>query len=107
MAGLRQRMLPVSSHLSRASYGGTPGPSRTPYFSSSAAAMQSSANITPGSALLNNPGTPLPMPRAILPRERSVLDKMVDYLIGDGPANRYALICRQCFSHNGKYYFHF
>jgi len=25
----------------------------------------------------------------------------VDFLVGDGPANRFALICRQCQSHNG------
>lgn len=49
-------------------------------------------------------GTPLPMPRAILPRDRSVFDKMVDYLIGDGPTNRYALICSHCSSHNGMAY---
>ena len=26
---------------------------------------------------------------------------MVEYLVGDGPANRFALICKQCQSHNG------
>lgn len=41
------------------------------------------------------------MPRPVLPRERSVLDRFVDYIVGDGPSNRYALICRQCQSHNG------
>ncbi|KAK9869304.1 hypothetical protein WA026_003056 [Henosepilachna vigintioctopunctata] len=47
-------------------------------------------------------GTPrVPMVRTILPRERSAFDKMVDYLVGDGPSNRYALICKQCSSHNG------
>ena len=68
------------------------------------------------------PGPPLPRP--ILPRERGYLDKFVEFLVGflliqniqvlfkvvyipyfpkvgDGPANRYALICRQCESHNG------
>lgn len=44
-------------------------------------------------------GTPLPRP--ILPQQRSYLDKLVEYLVGDGPSNRYALICRQCESHNG------
>lgn len=44
----------------------------------------------------------LPMPRTILARDRSVLDKMVEYLIGDGPNNRFALICKNCSSHNGK-----
>lgn len=33
--------------------------------------------------------------------QKSVVDKMVDYLIGDGPANRFAMICQQCFKHNG------
>ena len=26
---------------------------------------------------------------------------MIEYLVGDGPNNRYALICHQCCSHNG------
>lgn len=42
-----------------------------------------------------------PMPRPIPPYERSFMDRMVEYLVGDGPSNRYALICRQCESHNG------
>lgn len=41
------------------------------------------------------------MPRPVLPRERTLVDRFVDYLVGDGPSNRYALICRQCQSHNG------
>jgi len=45
------------------------------------------------------PGPPLPRP--ILPRDRSSIDRMMEYLIGDGPQNRYALICSQCCSHNG------
>lgn len=43
-----------------------------------------------------------PLPAAIPPRDRSILDKMVDYLVGDGPENRFALICSKCCSHNGK-----
>ncbi|KAH0553791.1 endoplasmic reticulum junction formation protein lunapark-A isoform X2 [Cotesia glomerata] len=42
-----------------------------------------------------------PLPRPILPKQRSYLDRLVEYLVGDGPSNRYALICRQCDSHNG------
>lgn len=42
-----------------------------------------------------------PMARPILPRERSTVDRVIEYLVGDGPQNRYALICHQCFSHNG------
>jgi len=43
----------------------------------------------------------LSLPAPVLPRERSYLDRVLEYLIGDGPANRYALICTQCHSHNG------
>ncbi|XP_033872442.1 endoplasmic reticulum junction formation protein lunapark-B-like isoform X2 [Acipenser ruthenus] len=48
---------------------------------------------------LHPPGPPLA--RAILPRERGVMDRVVEFLVGDGPQNRYALVCQQCFSHNG------
>lgn len=47
----------------------------------------------------NVAGTPLPRP--ILPQQRSYLDRLVEYIVGDGPSNRYALICRKCESHNG------
>ena len=53
----------------------------------------------PAPTMGGRPGPPLPRP--ILPRERGYLDKFVEFLVGDGPANRYALICRQCESHNG------
>ena len=42
-----------------------------------------------------------PLPRPILPRERGVLDRMMDFFVGDGPHQRYALICRHCGGHNG------
>ena len=41
------------------------------------------------------------MPRPVLPRERGVVDRFIEYLIGDGPSNRFALVCRRCESHNG------
>lgn len=52
---------------------------------------------------INGYGTPQgpPLPRPILPRERGITDRLLEYLVGDGPQNRYALICRNCFSHNG------
>ncbi|XP_025832690.1 endoplasmic reticulum junction formation protein lunapark-B isoform X2 [Agrilus planipennis] len=57
---------------------------------------------TPSNVLATIPPTPTaPTPKSILPRDRSVFDKMVDYLVGDGPSNRYALICQHCYSHNG------
>lgn len=43
----------------------------------------------------------IPMPCPIFPQQRGVFDRMVEYIVGDGPNNRYALICRQCHSHNG------
>ncbi|XP_069717177.1 endoplasmic reticulum junction formation protein lunapark isoform X1 [Phaenicophaeus curvirostris] len=58
----------------------------------------SPATSVPGMGL-HPPGPPLARP--ILPRERGVLDRVIEYLVGDGPQNRYALICQQCFSHNG------
>ncbi|XP_067843692.1 endoplasmic reticulum junction formation protein lunapark-like [Heptranchias perlo] len=48
---------------------------------------------------LHPPGPPLARP--ILPRDRGAVDRIIEYLVGDGPQNRYALICQQCFSHNG------
>ena len=27
--------------------------------------------------------------------------QLTDFLVGDGPGSRYALICAQCYSHNG------
>ncbi|XP_060724873.1 endoplasmic reticulum junction formation protein lunapark-B isoform X2 [Tachysurus vachellii] len=60
-------------------------------------------NLSPYSPVLGTgmhpPGPP--MARPVLPRERSAVDRVIEYLVGDGPQNRYALICQQCFSHNG------
>ncbi|OXB65847.1 hypothetical protein ASZ78_002766 [Callipepla squamata] len=58
----------------------------------------SPATSVPGMGL-HPPGPPLARP--ILPRERGVVDRVIEYLVGDGPQNRYALICQQCCSHNG------
>lgn len=51
--------------------------------------------------MVGGTGRGLPLPRPIYPRERSVVDKLVDFLIADGPTNRFALICKECSSHNG------
>ncbi|RXG57117.1 Protein lunapark [Armadillidium vulgare] len=56
-------------------------------------------NPSASSSVTEPPGPP--MPRPILPRERGILDRFVEYLVGDGPSNRYALVCKQCESHNG------
>lgn len=54
--------------------------------------------LSPGMGM-HPPGPPLARP--ILPRERGAVDRVIEYLVGDGPQNRYALICQQCLSHNG------
>ncbi|RWS29253.1 protein lunapark-like protein [Leptotrombidium deliense] len=41
------------------------------------------------------------LPRPVFPQNRGVVEKLVDYVVGDGPSNRYALICFNCKSHNG------
>ena len=51
------------------------------------------------SAVRNIKRTPYPI---IDSTQKSVVDKMVDYLIGDGPSNRFAMVCQQCYKHNGK-----
>uniref|UniRef100_A0A2K5C266 Endoplasmic reticulum junction formation protein lunapark n=1 Tax=Aotus nancymaae TaxID=37293 RepID=A0A2K5C266_AOTNA len=61
--------------------------------------LSASTSQSAGITGLHPPGPPLARP--ILPRERGALDRIVEYLVGDGPQNRYALICQQCFSHNG------
>ncbi|XP_016062924.1 PREDICTED: protein lunapark isoform X1 [Miniopterus natalensis] len=80
--------------------GGPPERSVTPALSSNVLPRRlgSPATSVPGMGL-HPPGPPLARP--ILPRERGALDRVVEYLVGDGPQNRYALICQQCFSHNG------
>lgn len=59
--------------------------------------------VTPGTPVpgvgMHPPGPPLARP--VLPRERGAVDRVIEYLVGDGPGNRYALICQQCLSHNG------
>ncbi|KAM4609259.1 endoplasmic reticulum junction formation protein lunapark-A [Polymixia lowei] len=59
--------------------------------------------MTPGTPVpgvgMHPPGPPLARP--VFPRERGAMDRVIEYLVGDGPQNRYALICQQCLSHNG------
>uniref|UniRef100_A0A667WPX6 Endoplasmic reticulum junction formation protein lunapark n=1 Tax=Myripristis murdjan TaxID=586833 RepID=A0A667WPX6_9TELE len=64
----------------------------------SASVQQGAVPRTPCSPI---PGVGPPLARPILPRERGAVDRVIEYLVGDGPQNRYALICQQCFSHNG------
>ncbi|XP_008320757.1 endoplasmic reticulum junction formation protein lunapark-B-like isoform X2 [Cynoglossus semilaevis] len=61
-------------------------------------AVPRTSSPMPGSGM-HPPGPPLAQP--ILPRDRGTVDRVIEYLVGDGPQNRYAMICQQCFSHNG------
>ncbi|XP_009994471.1 PREDICTED: protein lunapark [Chaetura pelagica] len=100
--GSPKPLLPVSPTLQRDASPLSGPPERT--------AVQSlQSNVLPrrpGSPATSVPGMGLhppgpPLARPILPRERGVVDRVIEYLVGDGPQNRYALICQQCFSHNG------
>ncbi|KAK7939285.1 hypothetical protein WMY93_002611 [Mugilogobius chulae] len=82
------------------------GPTHSGRASHSAPAAQQSLMrrpVTPGTPVpglgMHPPGPPLARP--VLPRERGAVDRVIEYLVGDGPGNRYALICQQCLSHNG------
>lgn len=39
--------------------------------------------------------------RPILSKDRSIFERVVDWVVADGPENRFALICRYCYGHNG------
>lgn len=58
-----------------------------------------SSEMPPSSPLKINPQ--IRTVRPILHQNRSILEKIVDRIFNDGPGNRYALICSNCFSHNG------
>ncbi|KAK9503494.1 hypothetical protein O3M35_010039 [Rhynocoris fuscipes] len=66
---------------------------------------QSNAQMGPNSTPIMGPrqfSPPRPrLIRPVFPSERTYLDRLIDALIGDGPSNRYALICKNCSSHNG------
>ncbi|NWX62183.1 LNP protein, partial [Promerops cafer] len=94
--------LPASPNLQREkpALSGLPERSAVPSLQSNVLPRRpgSPATSVPGMGL-HPPGPPLARP--VLPRERGVVDRVIEYLVGDGPQNRYALICQQCFSHNG------
>lgn len=98
VVGPRSAILPARTPAPMARAIGAPQTTSTPMLGGANRNGQQGA-LT----MMRQPGisTPLPLPREVLPRDRSVLDKMVEYLVGDGPSNRYALICKNCQSHNG------
>lgn len=102
-AAARPPLASGPTYPGRSSHSAPGGP---PERSLSAIAAQQSLMrkpVTPGTPVpgvgMHPPGPPLARP--IFPRERGAMDKVIEYLVGDGPQNRYALICQQCLSHNG------
>ncbi|CAG9766230.1 unnamed protein product [Ceutorhynchus assimilis] len=103
---LRQRTLTAQNTLSgRLSFGGAPQTPTTPQHQMHLPALRErSINViaTPNrSMVVSSPKSSPVLPRTMLPTTQSVLDKMVYYLVGDGPSNRFALICQNCSRHNG------
>ncbi|XP_029315703.1 endoplasmic reticulum junction formation protein lunapark-A [Cottoperca gobio] len=102
-AAARPPLASGPTYPGRSSHSAPGGP---PERSLSAIAAQQSLMrrpVTPGTPVpgvgMHPPGPPLARP--VVPRERGAMDRVIEYLVGDGPQNRYALICQQCLSHNG------
>ncbi|CAD6201773.1 GSCOCG00002768001-RA-CDS [Cotesia congregata] len=98
---LRKRALAATSPQLNSSIGRPLNTGLVPVGLASANTPQQTPYYHPSGRLLNASLIRSPLPRPILPKQRSYLDRLVEYLVGDGPSNRYALICRQCDSHNG------
>lgn len=65
----------------------------------SAGVVQRPMGMAPGSMqTMPYRRTPFPI---INHSQKGVIEKMVDYLVGDGPNSRFAMICSQCLMHNG------
>lgn len=45
--------------------------------------------------------TPFPI---VNQNQKGMFEKIVDFLINDGPSNRYGMICKECHGHNGNYF---
>merc|ERR1712226_1554745 len=108
---VRRRQLPQNASPS-AALNATPAHSMprgvqfpTPQQPQSVAAMQRVPNTAPGSPMVTPqrlPARPIPPPSSVRSNSgRSTFDRMMEYIVGDGPGNKYALICSQCLNHNG------
>uniref|UniRef100_A0A8C7YDZ0 Endoplasmic reticulum junction formation protein lunapark n=1 Tax=Oryzias sinensis TaxID=183150 RepID=A0A8C7YDZ0_9TELE len=98
--GVPMRPTPMGTPVSMAM---TPPPGARPPLGPGGTPVGEQTQRTPCSPVpgvgMHPPGPPLARP--ILPKDRGTLDRVLEFLVGDGPQNRYALICQQCFSHNG------
>ncbi|CAL8321878.1 unnamed protein product [Merluccius merluccius] len=94
---------PGSAFAGRSLHSAPGGP---PERSLSAGAAQQSLMRRPVTPCTPVPGVGMhppgpPLARPVLPRDRGAMDRVIEYLVGYGPQNRYALVCQQCLSHNG------
>lgn len=69
------------------------------YQPNSSGVIQRPMGMAPGS-MQSMPYRRTPYP-IINHNQKGVIEKMVDYLVGDGPNSRFAMICSQCLMHNG------
>jgi len=98
---LRQRLVDPKSVPARTN-APLPGPSTPSNAGSAMKFPQQIQSVQRPTQLMHYGPAPLrPLPRPILPRERGVVDRLIDFFVGDGPHQRYALICRHCGGHNG------
>ncbi|KAL5242183.1 hypothetical protein ACI65C_009593 [Semiaphis heraclei] len=74
---------------------------KPPYASSGGPLINASNMGHPPSIMSSTVKPRLALPRPLLSRDRTIFDRLADKVLGDGPQNRYALICRTCGSHNG------
>ena len=106
-AGLRFRGSPPVNPGPRNTQFSTPVRGNPPPVSPGMNNSQIRPSVNPGPVSGIGPRPPVMMmaprrlPRPILPQDRGVVEKVVDYVVGDGPSNRFALICAFCHSHNG------
>lgn len=82
---------------------GTPAPVgfRPAFQPPSTPHMMGRSVSTPGAVPplnFNSQKTPFPV---IDTRKQNVMEKMMDFIISDGPSNRFAMICSGCCGHNG------
>lgn len=100
----RQLMTPVSSkQLIRPLSQADPNSSLAKYSFMRTPSAQQQLQQSPAAAMgqmqpMFGQRTPFPI---IDQSKQSLVEKMVDYLIGDGPSNRFAMICKECLRHNG------
>ncbi|XP_060854834.1 endoplasmic reticulum junction formation protein lunapark [Rhopalosiphum padi] len=79
-----------------------PSTNNRPPYASSGRPMTRTSNMGHPPAIMSSTVKPrLALPRPVLSRDRTIFDRLADKVLGDGPQNRYALICRTCGSHNG------